>query len=205
MAGKEISQKLKTALELGPVLLFFVGYFVFRGDDIVIGGESYKPFIVLTAAFVPLLLISIGVLWRLTGKVSRMQVLTAVLVIVFGGLTVWFNDERFFKMKPTVIYLFFAGALGLGLLRGQSYLAYVMENLLPLKHEGWMILTKRFALFFLSLAILNEVIWRFMSTGTWVSFKTFGLPVLIIGFMFAQGRLFEAFGIDEDDEGSGAA
>lgn len=199
MAERKINGGLKTALEMGPVVLFFAGFFLFRGKSFTIGGETYETFIIVTAIFVPLLLASMGILWWLTGKLSRMQVLTAVLVVVFAGLSIWFNDERFFKMKPTAIYLIFAGILGFGLLRGKSYLAYVMDEVLPLEPEGWMILTKRFALFFAGLALANEVIWRSLSTGTWVSFKTIGLPILLFAFFAAQYRLLEHYGIHEDE------
>ncbi len=132
---------LKSALELGPVLAFLAAYVLLREREIVIAGTAYDGFIIATGAFVPLIAASTFALWRLTGAVSRMQIVTAVLVIVFGGLTVAFNDERFIKIKPTIIYLVFAGLLGLGLLRGQSYLQYVLEGALPLTHTGWMLLT----------------------------------------------------------------
>lgn len=196
MEKREINPLLKQSLELGPVLLFFVAFFLLKGKSLTIAGETYETFIIVTAIFVPVLLASIGLLWWLTGKISRMQVLTAVLVIVFGGLSIWFNDERFFKMKPTVIYLIFSGVLGFGLMRGQSYLEYVMEGLLPLEPQGWLLLTKRFALFFLGLAIANELIWRNGSTELWVSFKTFGLPILLFAFFAAQYKLIERFGTD---------
>jgi intracellular septation protein len=116
-----------------------------------------------------------------------------------GGLSVWLNDERFFKMKPTLIYLLFGGALGVGLLRGQSYLKLVMEELMPLDQEGWMILTRRICLFFLALAVANEVIWRSQSTDTWVYFKTFGLPVAMFAFFMFQGKVFQKHGLSEDE------
>ena len=89
-----------------------------------------------------------------------MQVATVVLVVIFGGLSVWLNDERFFKMKPTLIYLLFAAVFFFGLWRGRSYLAMVLSETLPLTHEGWMLLTKRMAWFFVGLAVANEVIWQ---------------------------------------------
>jgi len=91
------------------------------------------------------------------GKISRMQVTTVILVTLFGGLSVWLNDERFFKMKPTAIYLLFAVLLAIGLARGQSYLKYVMEEMMPLNDAGWMILTKRLMLCFFGLALANEL------------------------------------------------
>lgn len=131
--AKKINTWLKLALELGPVVLFFVAYGRLKDQTFSIAGTEYGGFILVTACFIPLLLLSTGILWKLTGNLSRMQVVTAVLVIVFGGLSVWFNDERFFKMKPTIIYLFFGGTLAIGLLQGRSYLQYVMEEAMPLK------------------------------------------------------------------------
>jgi intracellular septation protein len=186
--------KWKAVLEFGPIALFFAGYLLLREREFLIGGREYSGFIVITALFVPLMIAATAALWRITGHLSRMQVVTLVLVVVFGGLTVWFNDERFFKMKPTLIYLIFAGVLGIGLLRGQSYLRYVMDELVPLRPEGWMKLTRRLALFFFGLAILNEVVWRTMSTDVWVNFKTFGLTAAIFAFFVSQGRLFQDYG-----------
>ena len=131
-----------------------------------------------------------GLLWRLTGRVSRMQLVTLVLVIVFGGLSVWLNDERFFKMKPTIIYLIFGGILGAGLLRRRSYLQLVMEEAVPLTPAGWMILTRRLTAVFPRAGWLNEAIWRLMSTESWVYFKTFGLSAAIFGFFITQGGCF---------------
>ncbi|HAR54119.1 MAG TPA: intracellular septation protein A, partial [Roseovarius nubinhibens] len=160
MAEKKINGALKTALELGPIAAFFVAYLWLKDEVFTIGGTEYDGFVVVTAGFIPVFLASIAALWWLTGHLSRMQVVTAVLIVVFGGLSVWFNDPRFFKMKPTIIYLLFGGVLGAGLLRGQSYLQSLMDGLMPLTHEGWMILTRRLMIFFFGLAILNEVIWR---------------------------------------------
>src|SRR3990167_6226571 len=144
---KKINPMLKLALELGPVILFFVGFSRFKDQTFHILGADYSGFIVMTAAFIPLMVVTTGILWALTGKLSKMQLATLVLVIVFGGMSVYFNDERFFKMKPTMIYVLFAAILGFGLLRGQSYLRLVMEEALPMLPEGWMILTRRIAAF----------------------------------------------------------
>ena len=197
---KKVNSWLKFGLELGPVVLFFVAYGRLKDQTFVIGGTEYGGFIVVTACFIPLLLISTGILWRLTGHLSKMQIVTAVLVIVFGGMSVWLNDERFFKMKPTFIYLFFGGALGIGLLQGRSYMQYVMEEALPLQQEGWMILTRRLMVFFLSLAVLNEVMWRFFSTDAWVTFKTFGLTAAIFLFFMTQSSLFARYAIEQDSK-----
>ena len=200
MAGKPINPTLKMALELGPIILFFVGYLKFRDQSFLIGGTEYDGFILVTAAFVPLIALSSFILWRLTGYLSKMQIATVVLVTVFGGLSVWLNDDRFFKMKPTMIYLLFGGVLGFGLLRGQSYLKFVMEEALALRNEGWMILTKRLTAFFIGLAVLNEVIWRTQSTDTWVYFKTFGLTAAVFLFFMTQAGVLSRYAIEEEGE-----
>lgn len=193
---KQINPLIKMGLELGPILAFFVAYLRLKDQSFDILGTSYDGFIVVTAAFIPLLLVSSGILWALTGKLSRMQVATLVLVVLFGGLSVWLNDDRFFKIKPTMIYLLFGGLLGLGLLRGRSYLKFVMEEMMPLSDAGWMILTRRLMWFFLALAVLNEVVWRTQSTEIWVYFKTFGLSAALFAFFMLQGKLFQEHGQD---------
>ena len=199
MADKQIDGKLKFALEMGPILAFFGAYLWLKDRVFTIGGIEYAGFVAVTAGFIPIFLISMAILWKLTGHLSKMQVVTAVLIVVFGGLSVWFNDPKFFKMKPTIIYLLFGGILGIGLMRGQSYLQSVMEGLMPLTDEGWMILTRRLMVFFLSLAVLNELIWRTQSEETWVYFKTFGLTAAMFVFFMTQGRLFSDHGTDEEE------
>ena len=196
---KEINPFLRSALEYGPVLLFFIAYLRLKDREFLIGGTEYDGFIVVTAAFIPLLVAATGLLWLLTGKLSRMQVATVVLVVIFGGLSVWLNDDRFFKMKPTMIYLLFGVILAIGLLRGQSYLKFVMEEMVPLQDAGWMILTRRLMLCFFALAVANEVIWRNFPTETWVYFKTFGLTAAVFIFFMSQGRLFQTYGTDKTE------
>ncbi len=116
--------------------------------------------------------------------------------MVFGGLTLWLRDATFIKMKPTIVNLLFAGALGFGLLRGRSYLRDVIEGALPLNDEGWMILTKRWALFFVFLAALNEVVWRGFSEEFWVTFKTFGSPAVTFLFVMSQMGLLKRHGTE---------
>ena len=195
--GRPINPWLKQALELGPTILFFVLYLRLKERSFEWGGVSYSGFIVATVLFVPILLLSILVLWRLTGRLSRMQVFTALTVVVFGGLTAWFNDERFFKMKTTIIYGLFALILGAGLLRGTSLLQWVMGEALPMRREGWMILTRRLALMFGGLAVLNEVVWRTQATETWVAVETFVFPVLLVGFLWWQIMALQRFLIEE--------
>ena len=183
---KTINPILKQVLELGPPLLFFVIYLRIRDDVFMFGGVEYTGFIVATLVFVPILLVAMGILWMLTGKLSRMQIFTAFMVIFFGGLTAWFNDEKFFKMKTTIVYAFFALILSIGLVRGRSYLAYVMAEMIPMSDEGWMLLTRRLTMFFIVLAAANELVWRTMSTDAWVKIETFGFPILMFLFLWSQ-------------------
>lgn len=198
MSDKTIQPWVKTTLEMGPVILFFIFYSKLKNNEYVLLGETYEGFIVATALFIPVLLIATAILYFLTGKLSKMQVFTAVLVVVFGGLGIWFNDEKFFKMKPTIIYLLFGGILGFGLFKGQSYLQIVMDGALPMSNDGWMILTKRFMLFFFGLAIANEVIWRSLSTDIWVNFKTFGLPLAMFVFFITQAKVISKYSNDNN-------
>ncbi len=197
MTEKTTPGWLKPALEFGPIMGFFIAYLKLKERVFTIGGTEYEGFVVVTAGFIPVFLLSMALLWKLTGHLSKMQIVTAVLIVVFGGLSIWFNDPRFFKMKPTIIYLLFGGILGAGLLRGKSYLQDVMEGAMPLTDEGWMVLTRRITVFFLGLAVLNEVIWRNMSEETWVYFKTFGLTAAIFVFFITQSKLFRDYARDE--------
>jgi len=199
-AERKIAPGVKLALDFGPILAFFVGYLLLRDRTFTIFGAERDGFILVTAIFIPVLAATTFILWKLTGKLSKMQIVTLVLVVVFGGLTVWLNDDRFFKMKPTIIYLLFAAILGVGLLQGRSYLQLVMEEVLPMEPAGWMILTRRVAAFFVALAVTNEVVWRTMSTDAWVNFKTFGLTVAMFAFFMLQGKLFQTYGLEQEDE-----
>ena len=189
---------VKMGLELGPIILFFLVFGRLKEKTFTILGTDYSGFIVTTALFVVLIMVTSSILWKLEGHLSKMQIVTLVIVIVMGGLSIWLNDERFIKMKPTLIYAAFAGALLFGLLRGQSYLRMVMEEGLPMRPEGWMKLTWRFALFFAVLAIANELVWRNVSTETWVTFKTFALTLAPMAFIMAQYGLIQRFALPEE-------
>lgn len=195
---RAVSPLVKLGLELGPVILFFIAYSRWKDEIFTFGGTDYSGFIVITAGFIPIMVLSTLVLWKLTGHLSRMQLMSTILVVVFGGLTVWLNDDTFFKMKPTIIYALFAALLGIGLLRGESWLAAVMEGMVPMTHEGWMAMTKRMCGFFFALAVLNEVVWRTMSTDTWVSFKTFALPLALFVFIMSQSGLIARHKLPKD-------
>jgi intracellular septation protein len=202
MAERQINPVLKQVLELGPTVVFFLIYMRIKDQTYTFGATDYSGFIVATVVFIPILLASIAVLWALARKISRMQIFTAVVVIFFGGLTAWFNDASFFKMKTTIVYGTFALLLGIGLLRGQSWLEFVLGEALPMRHEGWMILTRRLTGMFVVLAIANEVIWRTQSETLWVTLETFAFPAALFGFLLLQISTLGAHLIDETkDEG----
>jgi intracellular septation protein len=202
MAERKINPVLKQVLELGPTLIFFLVYMRIKDESFVFGGVTYSGFIVAALVLVPLLLASIAALWWLTGTLSRMQIFVAVMVVFFGGLTAWFNDESFFKMKTTIVYGCFALILGVGLLRGTSLLQWVMAEALPMKPEGWMILTRRLALMFAGLAIANEIIWRTQSTELWVKLETFAMPAVLFLFLMIQFAMLNRYLIEQDDDKS---
>jgi intracellular septation protein len=197
MAERKINPILKQILELGPTVVFFLIYMRIKDESFTFGATEYSGFIVAALILVPLLLVAMLILWLLTGTISRMQIFVAVMVIFFGGLTAWFNDERFFKMKTTIVYGSFALILGAGLLRGRSLLQWVMAEALPMKPEGWMILTKRLMAMFAVLAVANEVIWRTQSTELWVKLETFAMPGALFLFLMLQFMLLQRYMIEE--------
>ena len=199
MAEKQINPIVKQVLELGPTLAFFLIYLRIKDDTFLIAGTEYTGFIISALVFVPILLVAMAILWKLTGKLSRMQVFTAFMVIFFGGLTAYFNDERFFKMKTSIVYGCMAALLGIGLLRGQSYLQYVMEDFLPMKREGWMIFTRNICLMFAGLAAANELIWRTQSTDLWVKLETFAFPAVLFVFIWVQIMGLQRYLITDED------
>lgn len=169
---------LRLALDLGPLLLFF-------------GVNAVYGIFVATAAFMVAIAIALITSRLLTGKFAKMPLVTAVFVMVFGGLTLWLQDETFIKIKPTIIYLVFAGVLLGGLAVGRIFLESLLGEAFDLTHEGWRKLTIRWSGFFLFLAVANEIVWRTFSTDTWVSFKVFGLLPLTLLFAALQAGLLQ--------------
>ena len=202
MTEKKQNPIMKLVLEMGPIILFFVAYRMAPFPEGASTAERQLAQVIFaTGIFIPVTLAALAWSWFSTRKLPKMAVITAVIVVVFGGLTIWLRDPTFVMMKPTILYLIFGGALGFGLLRGQSYLRYLMGEMMPLQDEGWMIFTKRFALFFLALALLNEAVWRIYGIDTWVSFKTFVLPISTFVFIFSQVKLFEKYAVVEEEAG----
>ena len=186
----------KLILEMGPLIIFFVCYYNapipenLKND---LDEANLFKIIFATKIFVPAILVALFIGWFQTKKIAKMPLITAILVVVFGGLTIWLNNPIFIKMKPTLIYLIFSAILGYGLLKKKSYLKILMGSAIPMNEEGWLILSKRFVGFFVILAFTNEIIWRFFSQDFWVNFKTFGLPILLIFFMVLQFNLFNKY------------
>jgi intracellular septation protein len=163
----------KLMIELGPLLAFFVAWFV---------ADIFWATGVLMAAT----LVSVLASKLLLGRVSPVVIATAVLVVVFGSLTFWFGDAHFIKMKPTIINLLFAGVLLAGLLTGRPLLKLMFGEAFNLTEEGWRKLTVRWMLFFVAMAVVNEIVWRNFSEGAWVNFKVFGILPLTLIFAMSQ-------------------
>ena len=198
MSENNNSSFLTSALEIGPVIVFFLVFIWRKGETLVIYGHEYSSLIQATAIFVPLMILSTGICWWLNGHLSKVQVLTLTLVVVFGTLTVFLNDERFFKMKPTIIYVLFGATISFGLFRGKNYIQSLLGDRLPMEDAGWQIIGRRLAIFFFALAVLNEIIWRTQSSEAWVYFKTFGLTGAIVVFMMLQYPVMKKYGQLDD-------
>ena len=145
---------IKSILEFGPILIFFVAYRYAPIPSSLEVDEGLERIVFATKVFIPTIFAALIIGWLQTKTIARMPLFTALLILIFGGLTIWLRDETFIKMKPTILYLLFALILGFGLSRGRSYLKSLMELALPMRDAGWMILTRRFTGFFLVLALL---------------------------------------------------
>lgn len=209
---KEINPILKFVLEIGPLAVFFLCFN--RGESLlanptvfdtmsrIIGPEAVTgasgPILFATACFMVAIALSLGVSWALTRSLPKMAVVTGIVVTVFGGLTLWLQDDTFIKMKPTIVNGIFAMILFVGLVQGRSYLKYLLGDTVPLTDHGWMVFTKRWAGFFIFLAILNELVWRTQSTEFWVAFKTFGNLPITLAFMACQYPLLKRYMVEEN-------
>jgi len=199
MEKKEEHTPTKSILEFVPLVTFFLAYYYFPNSNNLTGEElSVEKIIFATKVFVPILLFASFLSYLILRTISKMSLITALLVIFFGALTIWFRDPTFIKMKPTIIYLSFASILIIGLMRNKSLLQSLMGSTLALEERGWIILTKRIIIFFISLALLNELVWRYFGQDQWVNFKTFGMPILSLLFFAFQYRLFQKHLIDNE-------
>ncbi len=192
---------LKLALDIGPLLLFF-----FANSRPALFEPLIRPIIpaavatgeragifVATAVFMVAILVALAVSYAMTRRLPMMALVSAVVVVVFGGLTLFLQDELFIKLKPTIIYVLFAAVLFGGILFRKPLLAMVFDQMFNLTEEGWRKLTVRWASFFLVLAVLNEIVWRTQSTDTWVTFKVFGVMPLTFVFAMLQMPLLKKY------------
>ena len=200
MKNKEENSLTKSILEFVPLITFFLAYYYFPNSNNLTGEDlSVEKIIFATKVFVPVLLVASVLSYLILRTISKMSVITALLVIFFGALTIWFRDPTFIKMKPTIIYLSFAIILIAGLMKNRSLLKSLMGSTLVLEERGWVLLTKRIIIFFICLAFLNELVWRFFGQDQWVNFKTFGMPILSLLFFAFQYRLFQKYLVDKEN------
>ena len=171
---KQLSPALKLALDVGPLLLFFIA------------NQRFGIF-AATGAFMVAVLLALGVSYALTRHVAMMPIVTAVVVLVFGGLTLILHDELFIKLKPTIIYVLF----------GKLLLGVVFDSVFNLTDEGWRKLTWRWIWFFFALAVLNEIVWRTQTTDFWVNFKVFAILPITLVFGALQYPLLMKYGSEK--------
>jgi len=175
------------ALDLGPLVLFFAGY-------------QFFGIYAATGIFMAAVLAALAIGYAAERKISPMPIVTAILVLLFGGLTLYLKNDVFIKMKPTVLYAFFGLVLLGGLFFNRLFIKYAFAQAFELTETGWRSLTWRWGIFFLTLAVVNEIVWRKFSTGTWVAFKVWGILPLIFLFALAQAPFLLKHQIEEPED-----
>ena len=176
---------IKLFIDIGPLAVFFI-YYKISGDLI----DAILPLMLATV-------ISVVISYILEKKIPIMPTLGAGIVIIFGGLTIIFDNKIFIFMKPTIINIIFAAILYGGIILKKPLLRYLLGSALKLEEEGWSILTQRWAAFFIALAVLNEIVWRTMSEEFWVSFKVFGILPITFIFTMTQFPLIKKYQVDD--------
>jgi intracellular septation protein len=201
-AEKKLNPWLKLTLEMGPLVLFFLANaYGERATALVpalatLGG----PIFFATATFIVATLLALAVSFALTHRLPLMPFVTAIVVVAFGGMTLYLQDVTFIKIKPTIIYALFGGVLLGGLFFGKALIGYVFDAVFHLTDEGWRKLTLRWSVFFFALAVLNEIIWRSVSTDVWVTFKVFGFLPLTFLFALSQVPLINRHALPEPQQ-----
>src|SRR4051812_21670207 len=182
----QLNPMLKLALDIGPLILFFAA-------------NAKFGIYAATGAFMVAVLATLAFSYVMTRHIAIMPVVTAIVVLVFGGLTLVLHDDLFIKLKPTIIYVLFAGVLLGGLAFNKQFLSIMFDQMFHLTPQGWRKLTWRWALFFLFLAVLNEIVWRTQTTDFWVSFKLFGVVPLTMAFGALQYPLLTKYAAEQKD------
>ncbi len=177
---------LKAAVEYGPLAVFFATFLLF-------------DLIVATGALMVATTVAIAVGYAIQRRIAMVPLVTGVVVLIFGGLTVALQDETFIKMKPTIVQGLIAAVLLGGLAFGRPLLKPLFGAAWQLNDQGWLLLTRRFALFFIAMALLNELVWRTQPTDVWVTYKVFGSIGLTIAFTFTQLPLINRHQLPSDD------
>ena len=194
-----INPLLKLVLELGPLMVFFFANT--RGEwlaqKIPALAEFGGPIFIATGLFMAATAVALAASWLLVRTLPIMPLVSGVVVFIFGALTLWLQDDVFIKMKPTIVNTLFGGVLLGGLWFGKSLLGYVFDSAFSLDAEGWRKLTLRWGLFFLFLAVANEIVWRNFPTDTWVAFKVWGIMPITLLFTFSQMPLILRHSLDE--------
>ena len=171
---------LKAIVDYGPLIVFFITYWA---------TDLFKA----TAAIIISTLIVLVLSFSIERRLPVMPIATGCIIVIFGGLTLWLQDETFIKMKPTIIQTIFGLVLLGGLYTKNIFLEKLLGTSLKMEHQGWILLTRRFALFFFVMALLNEVVWRTQSTDFWVNFKVFGILILTIIFLVMQMQFLKKY------------
>lgn len=182
-----MTQLVRLLIEAGPLAVFFIA-------------NSQAGIMVGTALFMVATAIALTFSWRMERRLPVMPLVGAGFVLLFGGLTLWLQDELFIKLKPTLVNLLFATVLFVAYFMRRNVLKHVLGSVLSLREEGWRSLGIRWACFFVVLAVLNEVVWRTQTTDAWVNFKVFGIMPLTLLFSALQTPLILRNQIPEDDK-----
>lgn len=179
-----MNAKLKLVLDLGPLLVFFLAY-------------RFAGLPAATAALIACTLLSLTIIYLRERRIAIMPLVSGITVTIFGGLTLYLQDEHFIKMKPTIVNLLFASVLLGGLYFKKPMLKYLLSDAISITDEAWRTLSLRWGIFFIALAILNEIIWRNFPTDFWVSFKVFGMFTLTLLFTASQVPLMKRCWVEE--------